>query len=59
MDKQELEALDKLLAYVADEEKDFKTWPIENHIYRSIYVLMRYRGWDMSERVDPEKVGAA
>jgi hypothetical protein len=59
MDKQELEALDKLLAYVWDEEKDFKTYPIEQHIYRSIYVLMRYRGWDMSKRVDPEKVGVA
>jgi hypothetical protein len=44
MNATELEALDKLLAYVAEEEKDFQTWPIENHIYRSIYALMRYRG---------------
>ena len=58
MNKQEIDALDKLLTYVTEEEEAFRTRPSADHIYQSIYVLMRYRGWDLSMRADPEKVGA-
>jgi hypothetical protein len=57
MTRQELEALDALLGYVAnDEERNFRDEPSRRHghIYRSIYVLMRYRGWDLSKHVNPD-----
>jgi hypothetical protein len=57
MGRQELEALDTLLSYVAnDEERNFRDEPSRRHghIYRSIYVLMRYRGWDLSKHVNPD-----
>jgi hypothetical protein len=64
MNKQEPDALDRLLDYVGDEEKDFEDHaaaagdPVAQkqetqHIYRSIYVLMRYRSWDLSKHTNP------
>jgi hypothetical protein len=53
MDEATKQALDQLLHYVIeDEEKDYDGRP--NHIYRRIYTLAKWSGWDMTRYRHPE-----
>ena len=56
----EITALDELLNYTADYEmKDYEMrdyceqQPSTNHIYRSIYILAKWRGRDVSKWPNP------
>jgi len=53
MDEATKQALDQLLHYVIDDkERDFDGKP--HHIYRAIYKLAKWSGWDMSKRRHPD-----
>jgi hypothetical protein len=55
MTKAQLKALDELLDYTFhDELKDYDGCP--SHVYRSIFMLAKWRGWDVPspETLDKE-----
>ena len=54
MNVEQIKALDTLLEYMLpDEEKHYSGEP--DHIYRSIYTLMQYRGHDLNGCVAPKE----